>query len=177
MSDPFVGEIRLFGFPRIPTGWVACDGAALPISEYDVLYTLIATTYGGDGVTTFCVPDLRGRVPLSQGTGRGLTTRVLGEPGGEERHTLTSNEMPGHGHALLSSTNVGTTATPGTEVHLATSSIAATQPYAPLANVTGYNVMASSIGITGDNLSHDNMMPTLTGNYCICTSGVFPQQS
>lgn len=176
MSDPFVGEIRLFGFPRIPTGWVACDGAALPISEYETLYFLIATTYGGDGVTTFCVPDLRGRVPLSQGSGRGLTPHLLGEPGGEERHTLTSDEMPSHGHALLSSTNVGTTATPGPEVHLASSSVATTHPYAPQADIPGNNKMATSITITGESLPHDNMMPTLTCNYCICTTGVFPQQ-
>jgi microcystin-dependent protein len=177
MSDPFVGEIRLFGFPRIPLGWVACNGAQLPIAQFDMLFTVLGTTYGGDGVTTFGVPDLRGRVPISQGTGRGLSPRVLGELSGEESHTLVLAEMPTHGHAMLSSTNPATSLKPGTDVHLATSNIATTHPYAPQANVPSYNIMAPSIGATGNSEAHDNMMPTLTCNYCICTEGVFPQQN
>jgi microcystin-dependent protein len=177
MSDPFVGEIRLFGFPRVPTGWLACDGASVPISQYDVLFALIGTTYGGDGVTTFNVPDLRGRLPLSQGNGRGLTPRVLGEIGGEEAHILLGSEMPSHSHSLLSTTTPGTTPTPDPSLHLATSSIASAKVYAPQADVPGDDVMAPSIGATGNNLPHDNMMPTLTCNYCICWSGIFPAQS
>lgn len=178
MSDQYIGEIRLFGFSRIPIGWLACNGALLSISQYDVLYTLIGTTYGGDGVTTFAVPDLRGRVPLSQGIGRGLSQRSLGERAGEESHTLVNNEMPNHGHALLSTTNAGTTTTPGTGVHLAAASIPATHLYAPQANVpTNYNVMAPSIGLAGNNEAHNNMMPTLTCNYCIATDGIFPTQN
>ena len=176
MSDPFVGEIRLFGFPRVPNGWLACNGASLPISQYDVLFTLIGTTYGGDGVTTFCPPDLRGRVPISQGTGGGLTPRTLGEISGEESHTLLFPEMPSHGHALLSTRNAGTTPTPGPAVHLAAASLSASKLYAPQANVPSYDVMAASVTPTGNNQSHDNMMPTLTGNYCICFAGVFPSQ-
>ncbi|MDB5656939.1 MAG: tail collar protein [Tardiphaga sp.] len=177
MSDPYVGEIRLFGFPRVPIGWLACNGAALPISQYDVLFTLIGTTYGGNGTTTFCTPDLRGRVPLHQGTGGGLSQRVIGQSGGEESHTLQLTEMPSHGHALLSTTNPGTTATPGTSVHLAASSAATTELYAPVADVPSYNVMAPSITSTGNNLAHDNMMPTLACNFCICWAGIFPSQS
>jgi len=177
MSDPFVGEIRLFGFPRVPTGWVACNGALLPISNYEVLFTLIGTTYGGDGQTTFGVPDLRGRVPIHQGTGGGLSQRVIGQASGEETHPLLSTEMPSHGHALLSTTNPGNTATPGTGVHLAASSAATTELYAPLANVPGYNVMAPSITPTGNNLPHDNIMPTQVANFCICWAGIFPSQN
>jgi len=177
MSDPFVGEIRLFGFPRVPIGWVACNGAVLQISEYEVLFTLIGTVYGGNGTTTFCPPDLRGRVPISQGNGGGLSPRVLGQVSGEESHVLLLSEMPSHGHALLSTTNVGNTPTPGTGVHVAASSVATNELYAPLANVPSYNVMAPSVTPTGNNLPHDNMMPTLACNYCICYAGIFPSQS
>ncbi|RAI37531.1 phage tail protein [Rhodoplanes roseus] len=174
MSDPFIGEIRLFGFPRVPEGWLACDGSAVPISQYDALYAVIGTTYGGDGISVFNVPNLCGRVPLSQGTGRGLTPRVLGEIGGAEQHSLIDQEMPSHSHALLSTTNAGTTATPGPQVHLAAASIASAKLYAPQADVPSYDVMAPSVGRAGDGLPHDNMMPTLTCSYCICWSGVFP---
>jgi microcystin-dependent protein len=177
MSDPYVGEIRLFGFPRIPEGWLACNGASVPISQYDVLFALIGTTYGGDGVTSFNLPDLRGRVPLAQGAGRGLTPRVLGEVSGQETHLLIRTEMPSHSHSLVSTTNAGTTPTPGPTVHLATSSIASAKVYAPQANVPSYDVMAPALSITGNNEPHDNMMPTLTCNYCICWSGVFPSPS
>src|SRR5262249_31052519 len=104
MSDPFLGEIRLFGFSRIPTGWVACNGQSLPIAQNDALYAVIGTTYGGDGQTNFNVPDLRGRVPIGQGTGQGLPTYILGQASGEEQHTLIAAEMPTHSHALESST-------------------------------------------------------------------------
>jgi microcystin-dependent protein len=174
VSDQFVGEIRLFAFPRIPDGWLACNGQTVAISVYDVLYTLIGTTYGGDGVQTFRVPDLRGRVPISQGTGGGLSPRVLGQIAGEEAHTLLVQEIPSHSHALLSSNAVGSTATPGSTVHLATAS--ANTLYAPQASVTSYDVMAPSIGQNGSSIDHNNMMPTLTGNYCIAYVGIFPSQ-
>jgi microcystin-dependent protein len=177
MSDPYVGEIRLFGFPRVPVGWLACNGAVLSISEYEVLFTLISTTYGGNGTTTFCAPDLRGRVPISQGTGGGLSPRTLGEVSGQESHTLILSEMPTHGHALLSTTNAGTTPTPGPAVHLAAASLTTSKLYAPLANVPKHDVMAPSVTATGNNLAHDNMMPTLTCSYCIAWAGVFPSQS
>ena len=177
MSDPFTGEIRLFGFRRVPTNWVACDGSLLPISQYEVLYTLLGTVFGGDGITTFGVPDLRGRVPIAQGNGTGLTPRVLGQIGGEDSHTLQNTEMPSHSHALVSTTNTGSTATPGVGVHLATTSVSTGVVYAPQANVTGYAVLAPSVGTAGNSLAHDNMMPTLTGNYCICANGVFPPPS
>lgn len=174
MAYPFIGEIRLFGFRRIPSSWAACDGSLLQIADNEMLYTLLGTAFGGDGVTTFGLPDLRGRVPISQGNGGGLTPRVLGQVGGEDSHTLQTTEMPGHSHSLVSTTNIGTTATPGPGVHLATTNISADVAYAPQANVASYAVLAPSVGTAGDSVAHDNMMPTLTGNYCICTNGIFP---
>lgn len=173
MSDQFVGEIRLFAFPRIPNGWLACDGSLQSIANFNVLYVLIGTTYGGDGVNTFALPDLRGRVPLSQGNGPSLSPRVLGQSFGEYQHTLLSTEMPAHSHALLSTTNAGTTATPALDVHLAAANTAS-NVYAPQADVTSYNVMAPSLTQTGNGLPHDNMMPTLTCNFCIAYQGIYP---
>ncbi|MGO4715463.1 phage tail protein [Bradyrhizobium sp. 2TAF24] len=177
MSDQYVGEIRLFGFPRIPDGWLACNGQSLSIANYDVLYALIGTTYGGDGVQTFNVPDLRGRVPISQGTGPGgLSPRVLGQVGGQETHTLLDQEMPSHSHGLMSSTTVATFQTPGPTVHLATSNSSLHNLYVPQANVAGYDLMAPSVVINGSSFPHNNMMPTLTANFCIAYVGIYPSQ-
>lgn len=175
MADPFIGEIRLFGFPRVPNNWLACTGQSLPISSYDVLYAVIGTTYGGDGVQTFNLPDLRGRVPIGQGTGTGLPPYVMGQISGEEQHTLIDAEMPTHSHSLLSSTTTATTATPGTTVHLATASSGTL--YAPIANAAPYATMAPCVTTAGNSLGHNNMMPTVVANYCICYAGIFPSTS
>lgn len=175
MADPFIGEIRLFGFPRVPIGWLACSGQPLPIAAYDVLYAVIGTTYGGDGVQTFNLPDLRGRVPIGQGAGPGLPNYVLGQAAGEEQHTLIAAEMATHSHALLSSTTTATTATPGPTVHLATASSGTL--YAPIANAPPYDTMAACVTTSGNSQGHNNMMPTVVANYCICYSGVFPATS
>jgi microcystin-dependent protein len=177
MADQFVGEIRLFSFTRVPIGWVACDGSLLAIAQYDVLYTLLGTTYGGDGQRTFGVPDLRGRVPLHAGQSNQGNAYVVGEMAGQETHTLLGTEMASHSHGLVSTTNAGTTATPATNVHLATSSIATKTLYATPANITGYDLMADCVGMEGKNLPHDNMMPTLIMNFCIATEGVYPSPS
>jgi microcystin-dependent protein len=173
MADPYIGEIRLFAFPRVPTGWNACDGSSLAISEYETLYTLIGTTYGGNGTTTFNVPDLRGRVPISQGTVSGQPTYVLGQSAGEESHTLLDAEMPAHSHPLISTTNAGTTKTPATNVHLATASPSGNL-YAPPTGVAPYDIMGLSMTAAGGSVSHNNVMPTLVGNFCISLFGVFP---
>ncbi|MGY8704935.1 tail fiber protein [Bradyrhizobium sp. 18BD] len=172
MSDPFIGEIRLFGFPRVPNGWFACNGQAISIAQYQALYTVIGTTYGGDGVTTFNLPDLRGRVPIGQGQGTGMPNYMLGQLGGEEAHTLTEAEMPAHSHALMSSTVTGTTSTPAQTLHLATAS--AGELYAAVANAGTYSTMAACVTTAGNSLGHDNMMPTVVANYCICNDGIFP---
>src|SRR5947208_1486713 len=124
MTDCFVGEVRLFAFGRVPVDWVACDGQLLSIAQYQALNTLIGTTYGGDGVSTFGVPDLRGRVPIAAGTSNQGNTYGLGQVSGEENHTLIVQEMASHSHPLTSTTNAGTTAAPAQNVHLATSNVA-----------------------------------------------------
>jgi microcystin-dependent protein len=172
MSDPFIGEIRLFGFPRIPDGWLACAGQSLPISQYDTLYAVVGTTYGGDGASTFNLPDLRGRVAIGQGQGQTLPNYVLGQAGGEEQHTLVEAEMPAHSHALTSSTATGTAVTPGQTLHLATASSG--ELYAPTANAGTYAIMAPCVTTAGNSVGHDNMMPTVVANYCICYAGIFP---
>lgn len=172
MSDPFIGEIRLFGFPRVPSGWLACNGLNVPISTYETLYTVIGTTYGGDGVNVFALPDLQGRVAIGQGQGSGQPSYSLGERAGQEQHTLIENEMPSHNHGMISSTDTATTATPGPAVHLATAS--AGTLYAPPAGTPSYDLMAPCLTTSGGSVAHDNMMPTVVGNYCICYAGIFP---
>jgi microcystin-dependent protein len=172
MSEQYIGEIRLFAFPRVPDGWQPCNGQLLAISQFDTLYAVIGTTYGGDGVQTFAMPDLRGRVPIGQGTGPTLPTYVIGQPGGEDNHILVNGEIPSHSHALLSSTASANTAAPATNVHLATAS--AGTLYAPAANAAPYDVMAPSIQTAGNSVGHNNIMPTLVANYCISYSGIFP---
>lgn len=172
MAEPFIGEIRLFGFPRIPNGWLACAGQSLPIAQYDTLYALIGTTYGGDGVQTFNLPDLQGRVAIGQGQGQSMPNYMIGQKAGQEAHTLIEAEMAIHSHALMSSTTAATTATPGQTVHLGTAS--AGELYAPVANAAPYETMAACLTPAGSSIAHDNMMPTLVCNYCICFAGVFP---
>jgi len=174
MSDCFVGEIRLFAFPRVPRGWAACDGQLLSIAQNQALYTLIGTTYGGDGTTNFGVPDLRGRVPIDAGTSNQGQTYVLGQVAGEETHLLTIQEMAAHSHPLISTTNAGTTAAPAQNVHLATSNVATKTLYAPPNGIAGYDVMADCISFEGNSQPHENMMPTLVMNFCIATEGVYP---
>jgi len=174
MSDQFVGEIRLFGFPRIPTGsgWMACDGSLVSISQFQALFAVIGTTYGGNGTSNFALPDLRGRVPLGQGQGTGMPNYVIGQISGEENHTLINNELPSHSHALVSSTTTANNATPANNLHLAT--ISAGNLYAPAANAAPYTVMAPCVVQAGQSLPHNNMMQTLVANYCIAFEGIFP---
>src|SRR5688572_3033174 len=118
MSTPYIGEIRLFGFSRTPSGWQSCDGSLLPISQYDTLFALIGTTYGGDGQSTFAVPDMRGQVPLNQGQGTGLTHRIIGERAGVESVTLLTPQMPGHVHGLSATTLAANATAPAGTVEL-----------------------------------------------------------
>jgi microcystin-dependent protein len=172
MSDQYIGEIRLFAFPRIPTGWLACNGQTLPIAQFTALYAVIGTLYGGDGTQNFQLPDLQGRVPIGQGQGPGLPVYTIGQPGGEEQHTLLDSELPAHSHALTSSTATATTTTPGPNVHLATAS--AGNLYAPAANAAPYDVMQPCLSQTGGSLPHNNIMPTIVANYCIAYIGIYP---
>lgn len=176
MSTPYLGEIRLFGFSRMPIGWQTCDGSLLSIAEYDALFALLGTTYGGDGITTFAVPDLRGRVPIHQGQGPGLSPYVIGQKAGTENVTLVGTQMPAHTHTMLATTNAATSRTPGTT--LLPGAISGDTLYASdVAGATPIGMAPASTSIVGGTQPHDNTMPTLTVQYCISLFGIFPTQS
>lgn len=172
MSDAFFGEIRLFAFPRIPTGWLACDGSLQPISQNQALYALLGTQFGGDGVNTFGLPDLRGQVPVHQGTGTGLTTRAIGSSGGAESVALTVGELPAHSHTMLATTVAATSPAPMQGGLLA--SIGGGDTFYATDGTLGQPMHAGSITPAGSSLPHANVMPSLVASFCICTSGVYP---
>lgn len=176
MSQPFVGEIRLFGFGRVPNGWFACDGSLQSIAEYEVLYALIGTTYGGDGNSTFAVPDLRSRVPIHKGQGPGLSPYVLGQASGTESVTLIQQQMPAHSHTLLATTELATATQVGVGVELG----ALNGDAMYITDVSGSAMLAmnpASLTSSGGNQPHNNLMPTLTVQFCIAWAGIFPSQS
>ncbi len=171
-NDPFVGQIEMVSFNFAPTGWLLCDGSVLSISQYTVLFALIGTTYGGNGSSTFALPDLRGRVPISMGQGSGLTNRVIGQSSGEENHTLISNEMPSHTHYAQESGSNGTSASPTGNFPAVNNE--GIQHYGTTAN--GY-MNTSMMTATGGSQAHNNMQPYLCVNFIIATSGIFPTRS
>lgn len=175
MSQPFVGEVRLFPYNFAPAGWFDCDGRLLPISEYDVLYTLLGTTYGGDGVTTFGLPNLCGRVPVHQGTGNGLGTYVLGQVGGSESVTLTTAQLPAHTHAFNAVNSAATSPAPGPTLQLG--AVSGDTLYTDsTTNLGSGTLVAASVSAIGGSQPHDNTMPSLVARYCIAWAGVFPSQ-
>jgi microcystin-dependent protein len=177
MSEPFIGEIRLFTYPRgAPSGWQLCDGSLLSIAEYQPLYNLITTTYGGDGSSTFGVPDLRGRVPVHQGTGLGLSTYVMGQTAGDENVTLTQQQLASHFHFEVASVTPGVASSPAGNVP---ATVADINLYTTVTGGGGgdpYALPSNTIGFTGGATAHDNTAPTLTLNYCIATVGIYPNQ-
>ena len=176
MSEPYIGEIRMFGFPRIPTGWLACDGSLQPISQYEALYTLLGTSYGGDGQTTFGLPDLRGSAPMHEGTGLGLTPRVIGQQLGTEEVTLTSQTTAQHNHSLLASQVQATTATPDPSQMLGALT-GDVWYFSTQGSATAQTMATNSTSLVGGNQPHDNTMPTLTVSFCIAWTGVWPSQN
>ncbi len=166
MSQPFVGEIRLVGFSFAPVGWAICDGSLLPIAEYETLFNLIGTTYGGDGVNTFAVPDMRGRVPVHQGPGY-----VLGQTGGVEQVTLTAGQLPAHTHALAASS---ATATPAAFRSAMLGSSSTASYYGSGTPTTA--MAPGALAQAGGSQPHENMAPTLTLNFVISLFGIFPPQ-
>jgi len=172
MSDPYIGEIRMFAGNFPPSGWAFCDGQEIPISENDTLFTLIGTTYGGDGQSTFRLPDLQGRVPIHQGTGPGLNTYTIGEKAGVEAVTLTTQQIPSHPHAWFASKGAGGSNTPKDNV-------TATPPVAKLYR-TGSPTDPMSpkvIQPAGGSQPHENLQPYLTISFIISLFGVFPRQN
>lgn len=174
MSQPYVGEIRMFGGSFAPAGWAFCAGQLMPISENDTLFNLIGTTYGGDGQETFALPDLQGRVPVHAG---GAQSYVLGEKGGVESVTLTTNQIPIHNHTpQVVSGSGGSASTPTNATILADCQVATTNTYTPFAAANAQVQMNNnSIGIFGGSQPHDNIQETLCVSYIISLFGIYPQ--
>jgi microcystin-dependent protein len=172
MSDPFLGEVRMFAGNFAPVGWVMCNGQALNIAENDALFTLLGLTYGGDGVNTFNVPDLQGRTPICAGTGDRLTPRVLGAILGSETVTLTPATMPTHLHPVHACSIAGTLSDPTNAVWAAAST--AELQYSSLTpNVT---MSATATSNAGGGAGHENMAPFLAVSFIIATAGIYPSQ-
>jgi microcystin-dependent protein len=172
VTSPFLGEIRLFGFDFAPTGWAMCNGQLLLISQNDALFSLLGTFYGGDGVSTFGLPNLQSRVPVHLGQGSGLSPYTLGQAGGVETVTLTAAQMPLHSHSLNADATEANSDAPGGHA-LAKSK---THVYGTRSSL-GAALTAKSIGDTGNSQPHANIQPYLTLNFCIALSGVFPSRS
>ena len=169
MAQPYVGEIRMFAGNFAPAGWMFCEGQLLPISEYETLFNLIGTTYGGDGQSTFALPDLRGRIPLHQGNGF-----ILAETGGAEEITLTVSQIPAHTHPLLATTDVTSVATPQGNVPggINTPNINAYGSDEPLLAIN-----AASVSSVGGSQPHTNFQPYLCVDFIISLFGIFPSQT
>lgn len=174
MAQPYVGEIRMFAGNFPPNGWMFCEGAPLPISENDVLFQLIGTTYGGDGEETFNLPNLASRVPMHMGTGPDGTTYQIGEMAGVEQVTLNTQQIPNHTHPLTGTGALATQNSPTNNV-LAASNGATLFPYGTDEPTTTLN--ASSIGSAGGSQPHENCQPFLCINFIISLYGIFPSQT
>jgi microcystin-dependent protein len=175
MADPFTGEIRMFGGNFAPVNWEFCDGRLLPISENDALFTLIGTTYGGDGQETFALPDLRGRAPMHQGTGSFGTTYIIGESAGVETTTLTTQQIPLHSHQAMGSTDPAGSSTPQNNVLASLPAAGTRSAYG--ADPPRETIDASSIDPIGGSQPHDNLQPYLVVSFIICLFGIYPTQT
>lgn len=175
MSQPYIGEIRLFPFTFAPLNWLDCDGRLLAIAEYNALFALIGTTYGGDGQTTFALPDLRGRVPIHQGAGVGLSNRVIGERAGTETVTLMQSQMPAHTHTVVATTGIANSGAPGPTV-LPGAVTNQTQYVSDLTGAVPFAMSPQAVSAGGGSQPHENNMPTLTLRYCMAVFGIFPSQ-
>ena len=165
MSQPYIGEIRMAGFNFAPLDWAFCNGQVMPISQNETLFNLIGTTFGGDGVNTFALPDLQGRIPFHQGS-----SMILGQVAGTETVTLTTNEIPAHSHTLAANSALGTQATPAGGFWAASSlEEYSTEPSA-------HAMAASTMTGTGGSQPHDNMPPFLVVNFIIALFGIYPSQ-
>lgn len=176
MSDPFIGEIRIVGFNFAPRGWAFCDGQILSISQNTALFSLLGTTYGGNGSTNFALPDLRDRGAMNMGSGPGLTPRFEGENGGEPSITLITAELPGHSHIAKTSGNTGESADPTNAVWATTAAPRSEIPMYSTALGSGVAMNVGAITPAGQSSPHNNMQPYLTLNFIIALQGVFPQR-
>src|SRR5213083_405244 len=173
MADPFVAEIRIFPFNFAPKGWAWCDGQLLPLSQNTALFSLLGTTYGGDGKSTFALPDLQGSAPMHPGQGPGLSLHDLGEIGGTETVTLLESEIPAHSHSITASESDGLERIPTGQLFATGIGIGY---YAPAAGGTT-QLSPNALTPAGGSQPHNNLMPYLTLNFCIALQGVFPPRT
>ena len=175
MADPFVAEIRIFPFNFAPKGWAWCDGQLLPLSQNTALFSLLGTTYGGNGKSNFALPDLQGRAPMHPGQGPGLSLHDLGETGGSETVTLLESEMPLHSHAARASIRPANYPLPAASVVLCQTP--GINSFLPDASSPRAQMAAESLTPNGGDVPHNNMMPFLTFYFCIALQGVFPPRT
>jgi len=182
MNEPFVGGIYIVGFNFAPNGFQMCNGQLLSISQNTALFSLLGTTYGGNGTSNFQLPNLQGRVPIHQGQGAGLSPYVLGETLGVESVTLLSSQMPSHAHLVNANKEAGTTATPGSTTYLAAGPSTGSGPNSSALktytiNANDATLHPNSIAATGGNQPHENRQPMLVVNYIIAMVGIFPSRN
>lgn len=170
MAEPFLSEIRIMSFVFAPRGWALCNGQLLPINQNQALFSLLGTTFGGDGRVNFALPDLRGRTPIHVGSGH-----TLGERGGEPSHTISIAELPTHTHVLSASSAAGNAPVPFGPASNILASVTPTLVYGPANNLVALN--AGSVTNVGGSQAHLNMQPFLTLNFCIALQGIFPSPS
>jgi microcystin-dependent protein len=171
--DPFVAEIRIYPFNFAPKGWAFCDGQLLPLSQNTALFSLLGTTYGGDGKSNFALPNMQGNAPMHPGQGPGLSLHDLGETGGSQTVTLLESEIPSHSHALTASARDGGVRSPGGQLIAKGVGV---NMYAPAASAPLVQFNPNVVAPAGGDQPHNNMMPYLTLNFCIALQGVFPQR-
>jgi microcystin-dependent protein len=174
--DPFVAEIRIFPFNFAPKGWAFCDGQLLPLSQNTALFSLLGTTYGGDGKSNFALPNMQGNAPMHPGQGPGLSLHDLGETGGSDTVSLLESEIPSHSHNVMASASQGLVFVPGPTVGLSRSRSGDAYVTTAAAN-TVVAMSDSTIAPAGGDQPHNNLMPYLTLNFCIALQGVFPPRS
>lgn len=172
MAEPFLGEIRMFAGNFAPRGWALCEGQLLAVSQNDALFALLGTIYGGDGRTTFGLPDMRGRLPVHTGQGPGLSSRQLGSRAGAERVTVTTNQLPTHTHPMEVSADISTSSNPGSNVTARPTGVDLYVDDAPDTDLS-----SSAITTVGGGQQHDNVMPFLAINFIIALSGIFPSRN
>jgi microcystin-dependent protein len=177
MSEPFVGEIRMFAGNFAPRGWAFCDGQLLAVSQNDALFSLFGTIYGGDGSTTFALPDLRGRVPVHAGQGPGLSDRRIGAKAGAEQVTLTQNQIPSHAHGLFASTQSASSTSPAGQLPAALAGDTDTYGQAGGGTITfNADFSPNAVAATGGNQPHTNLMPFLCVNFIVALFGIYPSR-
>jgi microcystin-dependent protein len=176
MSEPFIGEIMMFGGNFAPRGWALCNGQLLPIAQNTALFSILGTTYGGDGITTFALPNMQGRVPMHWGTGPGLTPHAIGESSGTESVTLVSSQMPAHTHLATASSTDGNSTSPANAVW-ATAVDANSQQVSSYGTTANTTMSPQAFSLAGGSQPHDNMQPYLCVTFIIALEGIFPSRS